>query len=143
MFLTLLLASLLASPEPPGLPVYPGAQRLAHLDAGVSWRRTYQANVPLNKVALWYSKLWRKPVQVIRKLTIVGLVLEDLRDLERGMNEKILVKGVELRPGTTKKMTIFTLVSGKMSEGKNLRPVDIKIPDILKTIPLDLPLPAP
>ena len=143
MVLTSLLAILLASPEPPGLPVYPGAQRLAHLDAGVPWRRTYQANVSLNKVALWYSKLWRKPVQVIRKLTIVGLVLEDLRDPDCGMNEKIMVKGVELRPGSTKRLTIFTLVSGKMSEGKNLRSVDVQIPDILKTLPLDLPLPAP
>lgn len=143
MVVILFTAGLLLAPEPAGLAVYPGAQRLAHLDAGVAWRRTYQANVPPNKVALWYSQLWRKPVQVIRKLTVVGLILEDLKDPQRGVNEKIMVKGVELRPGSTPKTTIFTLVSGRMSEGKNLKPVDMKIPDVLNTLPLDLPIPAP
>ena len=138
-----LATTLLASPQPPTLPVYPGAQRLAHLDSGVAWRRTYQANVPPNKVALWYSQLWQKPVQVIRKLTVVGLVIEDLRDPDRGVDEKIMVKGVEVRPGSSDRRTVFTLVSGRISEGKKLKPVDVKIPDILNTLPLDLPIPAP
>ena len=99
--------------------------------------------MPPNKVALWYSQLWQKPVQVIRKLTVVGLVIEDLRDPNRGVDEKIMVKGVEVRPGSSDRRTVFTLVSGRISEGKKLKPVDVKIPDILNTLPLDLPIPAP
>ncbi|HBU48865.1 MAG TPA: hypothetical protein DEB46_11195 [Myxococcales bacterium] len=113
------------------------------MDIGVAWRQTYQANVPPNKVARWYSQLWQKPVQVIRGVTLVALVLEDLKDAERGVNEKIMVKGVELRPSRSKKTTIYTLVSGRMSEGKNLRPVDVKMPKIFKTLPLNLPIPTP
>ncbi|MEC7751571.1 MAG: hypothetical protein VX405_08720 [Myxococcota bacterium] len=139
----LFVAGLWASPQPPSLPVYPGSQRLAEMDIGVAWRQTYQANVPPNKVARWYSQLWQKPVQVIRGVTLVALVLEDLKDAERGVNEKIMVKGVELRPSRGKKTTIYTLVSGRMSEGKNLRSVDVKMPKIFKTLPLNLPIPTP
>lgn len=142
MITALLIGPLLFAPPLPQLPVYPGAERMANFDVGVGWRSTYQANVPPNKVANWYRKIWQKPVQTLRGMTVVGLVIEDLRDKDRGIADLIMVKGVEIRPGPTKGQTIFTLVSGRISEGKELKPVDIKIPDILKTLPLDLPLPS-